>query len=496
MTVLNRHKRPTTAKSKPATGTADPAYRELVRHVRDLIDHGTLRPGDRVPSIRQLRQQSKRSISTVLHAYQILEGMGLIESRPQSGYYVRARPSSDGARVPTSTPPTKPQSIEVLGRITQINRAMCDPALVPLGGAHPGREMLPVAQLNKLERTLARITKRGNSVYERPAGAIELRQAIARCAMSAGCTLSPDDVIVTCGAQEALILCLRAVAKPGHVVAVESPSYFGFFQALESLGIKALEIPTHPSTGIDLDALEATLKRRKPAALLVCPNAQNPLGFVMSDANKRRLVDLITTHEVPMIEDDVYGDLAYAPHRPITCHSLDTAGLVMLISSFSKSLAPGMRIGWCAPGQRWRDRVEQLKFCTTIASPSLSQQVVAAFLDGGGYARQIRRVSRIYEQQTRAAGAAILDAFPDGTSVTTPAGGFVVWVQLPDAVEADRLYDNALRAGISIAPGTIFSPCARYRHHIRMSVGATWDARMSHGVKQVGTLARQLAVRG
>lgn len=476
----------------PVTAEAEPLYQSTVREIREMIDRGTLRAGDRVPSIRQLRRQSGRSVSTVLRAYQILEGLGLIEARPQSGYYVKRRPASAATCAVACVTTTGPQSVNVIGPLTRINRQLCDPALVPLGGAHPGREMLPTRALLRIDRTVARTAQRSLDWYEFPAGGAELQRAIAREYVNAGCALSPEDVVVTCGAQEALYLCLRAVASPGDVVAVESPAYFGVLQALEAANIRALEVPTDPTTGLDLDALDKMLGRRKVAALIICGNAQNPLGYVTTDAHKRRLVEIITRHNVPTIEDDVYADLCYASQRPTVCKAYDTAGLVMLCSSFSKTLAPGVRIGWCAPG-RWRERVEQLKFCTTIASPTVAQQVIARYMDEGGYHRHLRKIVRVYEQQTHLARAAVLDAFPDGTTVTAPAGGFVIWVAMPTNVDAMTLQDRAAREGISIAPGPIFSATGQYRHHIRLSLGFAWNARIAGAITRVGTLAKELA---
>jgi DNA-binding transcriptional MocR family regulator len=483
---------PVSIKMTQPAGDGTAAYQSLADEIRELIEAGTLRVGDRIPSIRRLRQQSSRSISTVLHAYQVLEGMGLIEARPQSGYYVKRRPSA-GSTIACSDPSSTPRAVNVLDRLTRINREMCDPALVPLGGAHPGKPMLPMRQLLRLERTLGRVARRGADWYEFPAGALELQQAIASHYIDAGCTFAPEDIVVTCGAQEALVLCLRAVAKAGDVVGVESPTYFGVLQAMESLSIRAVELPTHPQHGLDLDRLRRTLARQKLKALIVSTNAQNPLGFVTSDEHKRELTRIITRQRLPLIEDDVYGDLTHGP-RPRTCKAYDEEGLVMLCSSFSKSLAPGMRIGWCAPG-RWREQIERLKFSSTIASHTIAQQVIAAYIKQGGYVRHLRKITRIYEQQLCTASNTVLESFPAGTNVAHPVGGFVLWIELPRTIDAMALYERSAAAGISIAPGPIFSPSGRYQHHIRLSIGHPWSPTLAAGIRRVGELAKELSVR-
>jgi hypothetical protein len=197
---------------------------------------------------------------------------------------------------------------------------------------------------------------------------------------------------------EALNLCVRAVAKPGDTIALESPTYFGLLQILESMGVKALEIPTHPREGISLEALEFALDRSRIAAVIVMPNAQNPLGFTMSDENKKRLVKMLDKRSVPLIEDDVYGDLYYGDDRPLPAKAFDRTGNVMLCSSFTKTVAPGFRLGWVSPG-RLHAQVQMAKFINSVGSPEVLQLVVADFLASGGYDRQLRYLRRVFRDQ-------------------------------------------------------------------------------------------------
>ncbi|MFT3788229.1 MAG: PLP-dependent aminotransferase family protein [Tepidisphaeraceae bacterium] len=312
--------------------------------------------------------------------------------------------------------------------------------------------------------------------------------------MSAGCALNPEDVIVTCGCQEALILCLSAVAKRGDTIAVESPAYFGVLQALEALGMKALELPTDPCDGIDIAALRRVARAKKVRAVIVNPNHQNPMGFVMSDERKRALLDVIQKLKLPLIEDDCYGDLGYTTRRPSCIKGMDDSGLVLLCGSFSKTLAPGMRIGWCAPG-KWREKVEKLKFCTSIAAPTLSQQVIARYLEqGGSFDRYLRRVTRLYQQHTCTAASKIIASFPPGTRVTMPKGGYVVWVEMPKSVDSMKLYERCLPDGICIAPGPMFSPSGRYRNFVRLSFASPWSAQVERWIETIGTHAKALTV--
>jgi len=325
-------------------------------------------------------------------------------------------------------------------------------------------------------------------MYDLPEAREAFCRQIARHSLSHGCNFSPDDIIATCGALEALNLCLRAVAAPGDVVAIESPTYFGVLQAIQSLGMHAVEIPTSPQNGIRLDALEDTICKHHIKACVVMPNCQNPMGYVVREKAKREFVELTSRHGVPVIEDDVYGDLAFAG-RARTLKSYDRSGLVLLCSSFSKVLAPGLRIGWVHAG-RFRADVEKVKYVTTIASPTLAQFAVADCMEPGRYERYLRKLRQTFSDQVQAASSAVAKYFPAGTRMTRPAGGYMLWIELPRRVDAFRVYREALQKNISIMPGAIFSPSGRFRNHIRISCNHPWSDKLEHAVQILGQLCR------
>jgi DNA-binding transcriptional MocR family regulator len=295
---------------------------------------------------------------------------------------------------------------------------------------------------------------------------------------------------VTHGCMEALNLCVRAVAKPGDTIALESPTYFGLLQILESLQIKALEIPTHPREGISLEALEFALERSKIAAVIAMPNAQNPLGFTMSDENKKRLVKMLDKRGVPLIEDDVYGDLYYGDERPLPAKAFDRTGNVMLCCSFTKTVAPGFRLGWVSPG-RWHAQVQMAKFINSVGSPELLQLVLADFLASGGYDRQLRNLRRVFRDQVSHISTAVTKYFPAGTRITRPAGGFILWVELPEGCDSEELFRHALRNKISLGPGTLFSATDRYRNCIRMGCAEPWSPRVEQAIAKLGDLIKK-----
>jgi DNA-binding transcriptional MocR family regulator len=374
-------------------------------------------------------------------------------------------------------------------------QACAEGTLVPLGGAIPGPHCLPTTQLNRIAASIGRRAKRGANTYDVPPGNRELRVQVARRALEAGCALSPDDLVTTCGGQEALYLCLRAVTEPGDTVAVESPTYYGILQIIQMLGLRALEIPTCPDVGPELDALRAALDQRaggksRVKACLFIPNYSNPLGSRMPDAAKRRLVDLLAERDIPLIEDDIFGDLGFTPQRPKVCKAYDESANVLLCSSFSKTLAPGFRVGWCAPG-KWRDRVMLLKATTTLATPTLFQMTIAEYLATGGYDHHLRKVRKLYAEQVLQMTQAVQRHFPDGARTTRPQGGSVLWVQLPGGVDSLRLHDRAYAAGISIAPGPIFSPGGKFTDFIRLNCGWAWDDRIERAMVTLGEMVRE-----
>ena len=293
--------------------------------------------------------------------------------------------------------------------------------------------------------------------------------------------------MVTSGCVEAVTLALQATCRPGDTVAIGAPVYYTFLNSIQQLGLKVLEIPSSPREGMSVDVLAYALRHNPVSACLVIANFNNPLGGVMPDERKAELVRLLRTHEIPLIEDDVYGELGFGPHRPTAAKAYDDAGLVLYGSSFSKTLAPGYRVGWIAPG-RYLDRVQRLKSVFSLATASPTQLAVAEFLTSGGYDRHLRALRRTYAAQVAHVRAAIARWFPAGTRVTRPEGGFVVWVEMPAGVDGLAVHERALRKGIAVAPGTLFTTGDRFRSCIRLS-GAFWSDRIRDALRTVGGIA-------
>lgn len=466
-------------------------YERTADRVEEWIASGVLRPGERLPSVRRLSRQLEVSVATAVQAYQLLEARGVVETRPQSGHYVRPPPSATlpEPRIPrVAAAPIRP---DVSERVARVYGALRDPKVIPFGAAVPSPEILPVDKLASIVSQLARKQGATSVAYDPPPGALALRRQLARRSIEWGCPLGADDFVTTVGAMEALHLCLVAVTRPGDSIAIESPAYYGLLQLIERLGLRAVEIPSHPRDGLDLDALARALQERKIAACLSVPNFSNPLGCLASPDRKRALVTLLAKHDVPLVEDDIYGDLHFGPERPPPAKAFDRKGGVLLVGSFSKTVAPGYRVGFVAPG-RWREKIERLKFAHSVATSTLPQLAVAEFLAHGGYERHLRKLRRTLQDQVERTSAAVCRLFPPGTRLSRPQGGFVLWVELPRGTSALAVQERALEAGISVAPGPIFSARGRFEHCLRLNCGHPWTDAHERAVATLGRLAHEL----
>lgn len=465
-------------------------YEQIASKISSMIETGTLQPGDQVPSVRQLSTTQGVSISTVMHAYRILEDRGLIEARPQSGFYVRAVERTPITTPSITIPPKYCCVVDTADQVMRLVTALSDPDLVPLGAALPDPALMPTERLGTHLARVARDAAHQTPTYD-PLGYRPLRRLFAQRGLLSGCAFDDADVVITNGCMEALSLSLQAVTEPGDTVAIESPSYFGVLLLLEKLGLKALELPTSPQTGVCLDGVREALQREDVSALLLIPNYSNPTGSLMPEANKQALYDLLVAHDLPLIEDDIYGDLYFGDARPKPIKAFDRDGRVLYCTSFSKTIAPGYRVGFVTAG-RYAHVVATLKTAHTASTASPMQRAVADYIEQGGYEKHLRDLRRHYRDNLTCMRQAVAGAFPDGTRVTDPQGGFLLWVELPHGTDATCLSDRAYDCGISVAPGTLFAPSATYDHCLRLNGGQVWSARTEDAIATLGALAHEL----
>jgi DNA-binding transcriptional MocR family regulator len=464
-------------------------YEQVFQRICHLIENGVLKEGDRLPSLRRLSEEMQVSINTVKEAYWRLENQNKITAVPQSGYYVRKQPqlSPTHAHVdPTKLDPQEITLCQIFGAFQDVGQ--CTPE-IRLAVAHVDPAFWPAKTLGRYFQEAARSQPDEAFTYLVAPGSRALREQIARQSISCGLDVSPDEIVITNGCQEALFLALMTVCEPGDTVVLESPIYFSLIDLLQQLKLKIIEIPASDDEGISLETLRFVLDNHAVKAMFSIPNFNNPMGFTMPSWKKKKVVRLLARRRVPLIEDDVYGDLCFGP-RPEPCKVYDNRGEVILCSSFSKTIAPGLRVGWMLPG-KYTAQVNRLKTLVNIANSPINQMAVARFLKEGGYRKHMRRMRRQLQVQVEALRAAVLKYFPGGTKVTRPDGGLFVWIELPEAFDADLLYRKAVRSGILFAPGSLFSIHNRYTHHLRLSCG-TWNDRVEKAIAHLGHLCARM----
>lgn len=464
-------------------------YERFADDIAELIRSGVLGPGQRVPSVRYASQTHGVSPSTVFQAYYLLERRGLIRARPRSGYFVNAHAPRQFSEPQALEPLSESTEVDVSGLVFSILDSIKDPSTVPFGSAFPSPELFPLQRLSRSLASASRAMDPRMVVTDLSPGNPQLRRQIALRYMVGGLMLPMEELLITNGALEALNLCLQAVTEPGDLVAIEAPAFYACLQVLERLKLKAVEIPVHPREVMDLTVLAQTLDKHPVKAVWCMTNFQNPVGASMPEAKKQALVELLRRHQVPLIEDDVYAELYYSQQAPKPAKAFDTQGLVMHCGSFAKSLAPGYRIGWVAAG-RFAQKIERLKLMTSLCASMPAQAAIADYLQHGGYDRHLRKLRYALEGQQANMLAAIARHFPAQTRVSQPSGGYFLWLELPEQMDALKLFHMALAQGISIAPGPIFSPTRRFGNCIRLNYGTPWNENAERAMETLGRIIR------
>lgn len=471
--------------------TEQPLYAQLAARLTRLIQSGAFKAGQRLPSVRDTAQTEGVSVSTVVQAYAQLEEAGLVQARPKSGYFVQraARPKPGVATLGqprTSTPPTR--SFELARSRSDAFAALEQPGdLASFGGYTPdGSGLFDEAALRVALGRASRVHRHSLAEYNTAhAGTLALRQAVARRALHLGCTLDAQRIVITASCVQAVSMCLRAVTQPGDVVALESPTFFGYLDLLEAHGLRALEIPTHPRTGLSLPALELALDTQPVKAVLSNPTLSNPLGSVMPMGARQQLARLLAARGVPLIEDVVFNDLMTGDERRKAVKSFDEHGNVMVCGSFSKTLSPGIRLGWVEAG-RWADAIATQKRLHGSATNVVLEEALADLLQQNTYEAQMRRLAALLKQRLAHARALIAQHFPPGTRVSHPPSGYALWVELSPELDSQVLFLRCVAQGVTFGPGALFTATDRYRHGLRLTFTGEWTLREQQALALVG----------
>ncbi|MFM1648375.1 PLP-dependent aminotransferase family protein [Aeromonas salmonicida] len=460
-------------------------YRQLADRLQHQIDTGIWQPGERIPSIRQSCKTHGLSPMTVLQAYQLLESQGRILARPQSGYYVKAAPSRLQHYAPQQTHYSG--SVDINDLVFEVLQASKSRALVPLGMSVADPTLFPHPQLGRALASCMRKLDPFSTVADLPPGNEALRRAIAQRYASDGLAVDPQEIIITTGAMEALSLSLQVLTEPGDWVVVETPTFYGALQAIERLKLKAVEIPVIPGVGIDLAQLSEALAQRPIKACWLMGNVQHPLGHTMPDEHKRELMLLLNTHDVALVEDDVYAEVYFGRERPRPIKYWDTRGQSLLCSSFSKCLAPGFRVGWVVAGPH-AERIQRLQLMSTLSANVPSQLALAEMLRQGGVDAHFRRLRHTLAQRQQQMRAALLRLFPDEVRISAPDGGYFLWLEFDPRLDSRALHARALTCGFSLAPGALFSSQGQYNHCLRLNSSHPWSEQLESALIKLAGL--------
>ncbi|MEH6305647.1 PLP-dependent aminotransferase family protein [Olivibacter sp. CPCC 100613] len=466
-------------------------YNEIAGNIADKIKTGVLKEGERLPSVRKLSKEHGISVNTAKRVFLELEAQSLVQSKPQSGYFISPRKYLK-LPLPEASQPVPIANNSEPDELMSVYATMGRSDLTLFSIGVPSGNLLPLAKLKKEIVLATRAMKEGGTEYEPLQGNVKLRRMVAARSLAWEGNLKESDLITTNGCMNALALCMMALTKPGDTIALESPCYPGILQLALSLRLKVLEIATHPLTGIDIEALKQLLP--KINVCLLVPNFNTPLGYCMPDESKKEIVALLADHHIPLIEDDLYGDLHFGPRRPKCCKSFDKDGYVLWCGSVSKTLAPGYRVGWVAPG-RYKEQILKLKLIHVLSSPSVINEAVGNFLLTGRYENHLRYLRKTLQENYRKYVDAIAAYFPEGTKVSRPQGGLALWIELPDSIDTRELYNYALKKQISISPGRIFTLQDQFHNCMRLCIGLPWTDQLKLKLKQLGNLAKMIGRR-
>lgn len=467
-----------------------PLYLQIAEPLAQCIRQGTLARGDKLPSVRALARQHGVAQTTVVQAFHWLEDAQLITARPRSGFYVAARP----AQLPepsTVQPLRRPRALSKDWLGQRVLGRKQPEGMLSFSSGTPGPDLL---QTDRVRRAVTRAVQQHRhllSTYPDASGHEDARRALARYAVGLGCSLDPERIVITGGCMDSVALCLHAVTQPGDVVALESPTHFSFLEVLQSLQLKALEIPTHPRHGLSVDALQLALDTQPVKALVLVPTLSNPLGSCMPQAERKRLVQLAAQHGLPVIEDAIYADLAEGDAMRRTLKSYDSSGQVMLCHSFSKTLAPGLRLGWLEAG-RWTAQVRHIKEMQAGGQSAVLELALADLITQAGHHAAMRQLRAAIAVRVDQARQVIAQCFPAGTRVSDPPGGLLLWLELPQGVGAVQLHEACLAEQILIPPGRLFGAAGRFPQGVRIGLGGDWTAQHLDALRRVGEIARHL----
>ncbi len=448
-----------------------PLYQQIAEQLRHAIELGHVAPGAKLPSIRQLAAEYKTSALTVMNALRRLEDQLLVTAKPRSGYYVR--------RIDNECP-LQPMIHQPLNHNKQYHLQQLrlhERSGLTLSNGHI--DLYPVKRLSQIMRQQIYRHPELLGGYVSGQGYSPLIEQIQRRALAYGCSFERTEILITHGGLESLSLALRAITQPGDNILVQTPTYFFMLELARELGLNCIEIQS-------VEQLDQQCITHHPTALVYTANFNNPDGALLTDSDKQALVTIAERHHVAVIEDDVYGDVHFGRSRPRPLRAFSPH--VILCSSFTKTLAPGIRIGWIA-ASGWQAQIAALKHSMTKTTAIYPQAAIAEFLSNGGYDAHLRRLTSKLREYRDKMRHTILEHFPIGTQVSMPEGGYVLWVSLPNTAGSTRaLFELATSQSISFVPGYLFSTDSRFDHCLRVNFGYGLTPQIEQQIQALATV--------
>ncbi len=441
-------------------------YEIFTSVIEEQIKKRIFSSGDRLPSVRQIKEEYKLSTTTVQSGYDYLVMKGLVENRPRSGFFVNFKTDDHIPGNLSEFPPTVRNS-EFDRKVELTSKTGRRFEQTSFNAASPADLLIPQKLiLRKMQEV---IREKGVSLlrYYPASGSVLLKSQIASRTAKYGCRMNAEELIITDGALQALYIALASVTQPGEVIAVESPCVFSVLEVISNLKLKAVEIPVHYMNGFDINYLKDIISKNNIRAVIVTPNFHNPTGILMSDESKKDLLSIAEINHIPIIENDIYGDLHFGSERPSTVGSFDNNGWVMTYSSFSKTLAPGIRLGWLNPG-RFFEHAERMKFSLGRSVSPFYQELMIKLLSENLYERHLRTFRRQLEKQSLELLNLLRTYFPEDSYFHRPQGGYSIWGRLPEKVAMSDFYRYCDSQRIAFAPGTLFSYTESYSYHFRI----------------------------
>jgi GntR family transcriptional regulator/MocR family aminotransferase len=479
-----------------------PLYQQIERFLRDQIRAGRLAPQTRLPATRSLASMLGVSRVTITNAYDDLEAEGLLLSRTGSGTYVAPTSAELNASQPSSRPHDWPVwqqallSSTWLPALRELERlaASAGPEAIRFSSGMGASDLYPVDDFRRaiqavLRRDPVEAVGYGDSIGHPP-----LRTTIARILSSQGVPTSADEVLITSGSQQALALIAELLLSPGDVVIVESPTYVGAIDLFRSMGVRLLGVPIDDE-GMQIDRLEEAVRSASPRLLYTIPTFHNPTGTCLSGVRRRALIALADRYNIPIVEDDFVGDLRYEGRAQPALRALDPGGRVLYISTFSKMLMPGLRVGFLVACGPVFDRLAARKRSVDLATSNLMQCALEAYITVGRYQAHVRKATRIYRKRRDTMLAALQEHLPEGTRWSVPQGGLFIWVCLPGGLSSNEVHPWAVREGVTFTPGSFFFPGERAQPFMRLNFAAHPPEVIEEGVRRLGRAVRH-SLRG